>query len=65
MLPTADAVGSIIRSQAPVGAKESEWEINCYGLSFAPLGLIRPSLSPRLTPWAIILRLSEANIAGA
>ena len=26
------------RGQAPAGAKESEWEINCYALSFAPPG---------------------------
>ena len=51
------------RSQAPAGAKESGWEINCYALSFAPPGLIYASAlshgsrrglmscaSPRLIP---------------
>ena len=31
------------RSQAPAGAKESEWEIGANVFSFAPLELIHPS----------------------
>src|SRR5439155_9629162 len=31
------------RSQAPAGAKQSRWEINCSALSFAPPGLIHGS----------------------
>ena len=50
------------RSPAPVGAKDFGWETNCLHLVFRPSGAHSSiCLVPRLTPWAIVLRLSEAN----
>jgi len=51
-------------SLAPAGAKDSGREINCYALSFAG-AYSSICLVPRLTPWANVLRLSEANTRGA
>jgi hypothetical protein len=45
--------------QAPAGAAEPMWKI-----SFAPAGACSLlSVNPRLAPWAIFFRLSEAAIA--
>ena len=50
------------RSPAPVGAKDFGWETNCLHLVFRPSGAHSSiCLVPPLTPWAIVLRLSEAN----
>jgi len=46
------------------GRGERIWEINCYAVSFSRAHSSH-SLNPRLTPWAIILRLPEANTTGA
>jgi hypothetical protein len=48
--------------QAPKGRKR--WRSGCAGFSFAPRGLVHADAAPRLTPWAILFRLSEAALRG-